>query len=160
MGAGSGLGHAKVNEENTQKLIEDFPRLYRGRECGLMPYGFECGDGWFGLIQKLSFDIEQATRNAGLNSSSEQWPRATQVKEKWGTLRFHFHIRSPGENDLDPVHTLMPTGIIEPRLAICIETLRELISKALEESAGICERCGLAHNAYDCALPETNQEKT
>ena len=43
-----------MNTENTKKLIEAFPALYRGykkspRES-LMCFGFECGDGWFDLI--------------------------------------------------------------------------------------------------------------
>lgn len=144
------MGRYNVNEENTQKLFKSYPRLYRSREYGLMEDGFCCGDGWFDLIEKLSADIEQAARDAGLDLTSEQWPSAIQVKEKFGTLRFRFHIRTPGESDLDPLRTLMPTGFIEPRLAAGIKTIRQLIENALEESAGICENCGMSHHSQDC----------
>ncbi len=72
-----------MNTENTKKLIEAFPALYRGykkspRES-LMCFGFECGDGWFDLIWELSEKITAIDPNC----------EANQVKEKFGGLRFY-----------------------------------------------------------------------
>lgn len=45
------------------KLLNDFPLLYRGAKEGvhrnLMSLGFCCGDGWFDLIYKLSEKLER-----------------------------------------------------------------------------------------------------
>lgn len=83
-----------MNETNTQKLYEAFPSLYRGRNLppseSSMSWGFECGDGWFDLIWNLSKAIEDNAKGEGLTPGSADWPEATQVKNKFGSLRFHF----------------------------------------------------------------------
>lgn len=111
-----------MNEENTQKLYQDFPRLYRNAHADVkstgMCWGFECGDGWFRLIHDLSAAIEAEAIKVGLDPESEEWPMAAQVKEKFGTLRLYLRGYS------DPIH--------------------ELINHAEEKSEHICEECGLA----------------
>lgn len=53
-----------------------------------MGRGFECGDGWFRLVWHLSIAIEDEAAKAGIDDRSDRWPKATQVKEKLGSLRF------------------------------------------------------------------------
>ena len=52
--------------------------------------GIECGDGWFAIVDRLScvceMEIEALDRQA---VPMERWPRAMQIKEKIGTLRFY-----------------------------------------------------------------------
>jgi hypothetical protein len=64
------------------RLVAEFPRLYRNRNASMlatcMCWGFDCGDGWFDLLHRLSAKLEAA----GVT--------ADQVKEKYGTLRFYF----------------------------------------------------------------------
>lgn len=78
-----------MKEELAQKLLNDFPRLYRDRHESSMQRGFECGDGWFELIYKLSQDIETVASEVGLNPDSPEWPKCRQVKEKLGGIRFY-----------------------------------------------------------------------
>lgn len=77
-----------MNEALSKKLLDDFPALFRDRNESSMQRGFECGDGWFDLIYKLSQDIECVAREGGLNPDSHEWPLCRQVKEKMGSLRF------------------------------------------------------------------------
>jgi hypothetical protein len=109
-----------MTPEKAQQLFDAFPFLYRGRvkpiEESLMSFGFECGEGWFDLIWTLSQKIEDAAKASGLNPQSDSWPESTQVKEKFGTLRFHLNN-----------HT---------------EVMNDLISEAQEVSAKTCEICG------------------
>lgn len=77
-----------MNVALSTKLLDDFPQLFRHRNETSMQRGFECGDGWFDLIYKLSEDIEAAARESGLNSDDPAWPLCRQVKEKFGSLRF------------------------------------------------------------------------
>lgn len=76
-------GGINMNNENTQKLWNDFPTLYKGKDKpiteSLIPFGFECGDGWFNLIYELSEKITKLDPNC----------EAVQVKEKFGGLRFY-----------------------------------------------------------------------
>lgn len=106
-----------MTPENTQKLFAAFPHLYRGREKSvqesLMSFGFMCGDGWFELLWNLSQAIEDLARTEGHDPLSNAWPEATQVKEKFGDLRFH--------------------------LRNCSEEMRRLIEEARVASAHIRE---------------------
>lgn len=75
-----------MKQELEVQLVSEFPSFFRGYEDGdprqtLMVFGFECGDGWFGLIHKLCEDI-RAT------NPPEDFC-AVQVKEKFGGLRFY-----------------------------------------------------------------------
>lgn len=108
-----------MSPENTQKLYETFPYLYRRQSEAakeLMRYGFECDDGWFDLIWKLSLAIEENAWRAGIKPQSDDWPEAVQVKQKVGTLRFY--------------------------LAKHTEATTTLINAAVETSEKICEVCG------------------
>lgn len=82
-----------MSPHHTQQLYEAFPRLYRGRQLpaseSSMSWGFECGDGWFDLIGNLSKAIEDNARSEGIDPQSDHWPEAVQVKNKFGSLRFH-----------------------------------------------------------------------
>lgn len=81
-----------MSPENTSKLIRDFPKLYREAHplsASSIKYGFSVNDGWYELIYKLSSDIENAATKEGLSHESMDWPMVTQVKQKFGTLKFY-----------------------------------------------------------------------
>lgn len=99
-----------MKQELQQKLYDDFPDLYQQRhwsiQASCMPWGMECGSGWEPLIRKLSEDITAIAPDV----------QASQVKEKFGGLRFYFS----GGND----------------------EVYELVNAAEDESYKICENCG------------------
>jgi hypothetical protein len=76
------------------RLYELYPDLL----CGLkkpirescMYFGFEIGEGWKPLIEKLLKDIQEE-----IVKSSLEHVEVLQVKEKWGGLRFYIQ----GDND-------------------------------------------------------------
>ena len=76
-----------MNAKNTAYLIGRYPILYQGHTWpitqNLMAFGFECGDGWFRLIDQLSSDITAIDNLDGTTTI------AVQVKEKYGGLRFY-----------------------------------------------------------------------
>ena len=79
-----------MNEENRLHLIGKYPELYE--DCKY----FDTGDGWFKLIDDLSAKIMEIAKEKGLN------PYATQVKEKYGTLRFY--ISGATDEILELIH--------------------------------------------------------
>ena len=97
-----------MNKKNTEYLYNNFTHLYM--DLGGPPsqtnmaFGLECGDGWFELIKELSKEL---TKTGAI---------ATQVKEKYGSLRFY--IRNATDEAFD------------------------LIDDAEAESAITCEECG------------------
>lgn len=76
-----------MSPELDKKLCEDFPELYRDRYADTrttcMCWGFSCGDGWEPIIRKLSEQLVFLAKAEGVDV------RASQVKEKYGTLRFY-----------------------------------------------------------------------
>ncbi len=69
-----------MNKENEQKLFERFTFFNPQGDIRntLMPFGFECGDGWFEIIWDLCIALEAKVKEPF---------EVLQVKEKYGTLR-------------------------------------------------------------------------
>jgi hypothetical protein len=103
-----------MSPELDAALVRDFPELYADRHGDMrttaMCWGFECRDGWEPLIRKLS---EQLTFLAKVEGAPV---RASQVKEKYGTLRFYTDSET--------------------------EIMRACIAYAEDLSAQTCEDCG------------------
>ena len=94
-------------------LIGAYPTIYQTLEPRI-PGGerFECGDGWYGIVEELSAELEAIARAGGLNRLN-----VVQVKEKLAALRVYFDRPAP-------------------------ETAIELIDAAIERSRVTCELCG------------------
>lgn len=79
-----------MNEELDKTLVEKFPKIfadrYKSAQETCMCWGFECGNGWYNLIDSLCSCIQHY-----LDYKTEV-PQlvATQVKEKFGGLRFYY----------------------------------------------------------------------
>ena len=94
-----------MRPEKEEDLKKNFPRLF-----SQLSWGFECNDGWFRLIWNLAADIQRLSDRKNVECI------ASQVKEKYGGLRFYMSS-SPDEVD-------------------------DLIHVAELESYNICEMCG------------------
>ncbi len=94
-----------MTPSNTNLLYAACPILYQNKR------GFDCGDGWFALLDELSVKLEVIN-----NSSDNPKAIATQVKEKFGGLRFYV------ESGTDEIYAL--------------------IDEAESASRHTCEECG------------------
>lgn len=83
-----------MSPELDQALCEKFPHIFKDRYADMketaMCWGFECGDGWYTIIHDLCASLDQL----------EPRPYASQVKEKYGTLRFYIFNGSDKAFDL------------------------------------------------------------
>lgn len=104
-----------VNSELDKKLVEKYPDIFRDRRGNpretLMCWGFECGDGWYNIIDTLCNNIQMH-----VNIKRCAPVVATQVKEKFGTLRFYYN---GGDERID-----------------------SLVSLVEDWSSSVCEVCG------------------
>ena len=110
-----------MNKELTEKLLNTFPNLYVDKnesiQVSLIPFGFECDDGWFNIIWEISDKLEKIIlKYKEENPEDEYFPRAIQVKEKFGSLRFYMR----GYTD----------------------EISDIIDEAESRSDTICEVCG------------------
>ena len=67
-----------MSPDLTQKLLDKYPKLFSNQHF----WGFECGDGWYDILDHLCGAITEYTYN-----SDEVY--VDQVKEKFGKLRFY-----------------------------------------------------------------------
>lgn len=114
-----------MRDELDEALVRDFPHLFADRNGDLritcMCWGFECGDGWEPLLRELAEKLEPICKAEyeALTEEDKQTfghPRASQVKEKYGTLRFY--------------------------MTQSTDEIEKYISKAEHKSAVTCETCG------------------
>ena len=106
-----------MKEELDKKLVKSFPNLYADRHASMnvtaMCWGFP-GDGWYPLIWELSKRLEKII--VAMPEEDRKNFRASQVKEKFGTLRFYMSAET--------------------------KEMSALINKAENKSCATCERCG------------------
>ena len=93
-----------MNNELDSKLVKAFPLLYGDRNAPMqstaMCWGFP-GDGWFDIIWNLSSKLEPLIQKfIDENQDTELYPKAAQVKEKFGGLRFYMTCGSDEIFDL------------------------------------------------------------
>lgn len=76
-----------MDEELERELVNQYPELFDyydeefdGPAPQISLFGFECGDGWYGIIDSLCETIT----NQGIDL------KVVQVKEKFGGLRFYY----------------------------------------------------------------------
>lgn len=69
------------------KMLETYPEWFEGLKQSpsesCLSWGFEIGEGWHPLIEKLCADIKSVLKE-------DDMFRVEQVKEKFGTLRFYY----------------------------------------------------------------------
>jgi hypothetical protein len=80
-----------MSPELDKQLCEKYPLIFAQRNRSpqetAMCWGFECGDGWYDLLNILCINIQT---HCEYNPDISQVV-AMQVKEKYGTLRFYAH---------------------------------------------------------------------
>jgi len=137
-----------MKPELDKQLCEKYPKIFAQRNLPMsetcMCWGFDCGDGWYWLVDNLCGAIQSYvdSRNDGVRirnkarkegrlsdgfgyeggkEEEKEWQvEATQVKEKFGGLRFYIN----GGDD----HIYGMIGLAE------------------HMSYGICEMCGTTEN--------------
>lgn len=88
-----------MNKDLTKKLIERFPYIQNEDNIGLQwGTGIDCNDGWFKLLYELLDKIENVYKRNNRNIDDFT---ATQIKEKYGELRFY------ASSDIPEVNTLI-----------------------------------------------------
>ena len=101
-----------MTSEREQYLVEMYSKLFPPMP-NIRRFGFEHGDGWFGLIEGLCKEID---------SLGDIGFEFDQIKEKFGSLRIYYH----GVNDM-----------LRSRL------VDYLIDKYENMSKSTCEECGV-----------------
>lgn len=109
-----------MRDELDKKLCEKYPKIFSLRYGDMtstaMCWGFEHGDGWYNILDRLCANIQSHIDWTEKNGGAVPQVIAEQVKEKFGALRFYY---SGGD-----------------------EYVRGLVDMAESMSGVTCEECG------------------
>jgi len=109
-----------MKKEHDEYLCKVYPKMMVNRNAPMtetcMCWGFECGDGWFPILNQLMGNIQHHIDWKNRTEEVVQQVVLEQVKEKFGTLRFYY---SGGD-----------------------DYISGLVSMAESMSGVICETCG------------------
>jgi hypothetical protein len=128
-----------MKTELQEKLYDDYPLTFvdKDNKKSCMSRGIECRDGWFDLINRLCAEIEPLIdKFVEENPDCERLPRAAQVKQKFGGLRFY--IVGDWQNHRD-----------------FMEKLWEISHRYETESYTLCEKCGEEGKKGGCGYIQT-----
>lgn len=115
-----------MNSILEDQLVKKYPMLcknYHGDPTvTCFAFGFECGDGWYYIIDKALEKIQKISNDVGLEVT------IAQVKQKFNMLRIYvdFEVGARGEKIQQAIHQI-----------------HSIINQAEEEAAHTCERTGL-----------------
>jgi hypothetical protein len=83
-----------MKQELDEYLCKVYPKMMVNRHAPMtetcMCWGFECGDGWFQILNQLMGNIQNHIDWSNLNGKVVPQVTVDQVKEKFGTLRFYY----------------------------------------------------------------------
>ena len=127
-----------MKQELDTLLCERYPKLMVNRNLPMqetcMCWGFDCGDGWFNILDQLMGNIQHHID--WKNKKEEVVAQVTldQVKEKFGTLRFYY---TGGDDVID--------GMVRMAESMSGVTCEECSAPANTHGPGwirtICEPC-------------------
>ena len=127
-----------MKQELDQLLCEKYPKMMVNRNKNMqetcMCWGFECGDGWFNILDQLMGNIQHHIDWKNRKEEVVAQVTLDQVKEKFGTLRFYY---SGGDDVID--------GMVRMAEAMSGVTCEECSAPAQTHGPGwirtICEPC-------------------
>jgi len=124
-----------MRQELDEKLVAEFPKIFKNRFGDLretaMCWGFSCADGWYWLIHNLCASLQW-----DIDHNKQPQIVATQVKEKFGGLRFYTETETERQGAMISLASSMSEEICE----ICGST------KSVEQTKGgwvktLCPKC-------------------
>ena len=71
-----------------EELFKKYPKIFVQKDLSIketcMCWGFDCGDGWYWLIDRLCESMQNY-----IDANDKEQVEATQVKEKYGGMSFY-----------------------------------------------------------------------
>ena len=127
-----------MKQELDRLLCEKYPKMMVNRNKNMqetcMCWGFECGDGWFNILDQLMGNIQHHIDWKNRKEEVVAQVTLDQVKEKFGTLRFYY---SGGDDAID--------GMVRMAESMSGVTCEECSAPAQTHGPGwirtICEPC-------------------
>lgn len=145
-----------MDKEKEKELLERYPDIFQDYHKDItqscMPWGICCGNGWYDIIDNLCSGVTELSKGKDIQLIADQ------VKEKFGGLRFYYHIVDKNKPNFESrFWSFIRTRFYSHRLGRQYNFLRklrmkfykstdekieELIYEAERKSYETCEICG------------------
>lgn len=77
--------------KNYEYLYTKYSHLFTdGEKEPVSMFGFECGNGWYKILENLIDHIDRYIHHKYKRQGTEFYFKITQIKEKFGGLRFYY----------------------------------------------------------------------
>ena len=121
------------NRNVYEGFMEKYPILFQDRTKPItqscMCWGIDCPEGWLDILTNLCNKLELL--NNTVCKENKVKIVATQVKEKFGTLRFYFDLTPFWEEETD-----------ENTYNLIYDMVSDLINYAEHKTSNVCQVCG------------------
>ena len=101
-----------MKAELQKKLFDKYPKIFVQKDLPMiqtcMCWGIDCGDGWYWLIDQLCGQLQW-----DIDKNGELQLKASQVKEKFGSLRFYIDGGSIKQFSMITLAETMSSSICE-----------------------------------------------
>ena len=142
-----------MRQELDSLLCEKYPKMMVNRNKPMqetcMCWGFECGDGWFNILDQLMGNIQHHIDWKNRKEEVVAQVTLDQVKEKFGTLRFYY---SGGDDAID--------GMVRMAESMSGVTCEECSAPAQTHGPGwirtICEPCEIKRETERAQYAKSN----
>jgi len=146
-----------MRKELTEKLLKDYKELYIDHTSplseSLMSFGFEVGDGWYGIIDSLSrcikFHVENNIRHEILLRKNMSIRRIfvglRHLWNPWRNIKEYMRLRKPLDMDAMQVHAIQVKekfGGMRFYIGGSSDEVFGMITMAEAMSFVTCEQCG------------------
>lgn len=161
-----------MNEELDAKLVAKYPLIFKNRHGNmketLMCWGFECGDGWYNIIDTLCGAL-----SADYNRKKERYDNLIKWKAEFGTYPWKDGTEITDEaieeakKELEHAEKCTPVadqvkekfGGLRFYVNSAMEKHYHYIDFAEQMSYKICEQCGAAGTYYPIGWHQTLCDK-
>lgn len=112
----------QMNADLEKKLYAKYPKIFRQKDLSMretcMCWGIACSDGWYELLDNLCWKLQSMTDSnpdCKDQNGNLRFPQieATQVKEKYGTLRFYTNVASDWQDGVIDFAETMSASICD-----------------------------------------------
>jgi hypothetical protein len=127
---------ANMKPSPLSQLIQSYPRLFKGAPPAVQSH---LPAGWYARVDKLCADIDSL-----LDDEHAARFSVRQIKEKFGSLRFYYHLEQAEEDVIiADLSGGSPREVGRERRPTRIaKRLRDLVDAACSATDTICDECG------------------
>jgi len=112
-----------MTKELDEKLVKKYPKIFANRYGDMrttcMCWGFECGDGWYNIIDSLCSNLQW-----NIDNNNKSYVIENKILRKWIPIVRNILMKIPGKYNLKRHRQINPMVYIRSFLVGLVDTLR------------------------------------